>query len=363
MLVQNSGLGSDLLLISLSGNENRGIIVVSVALSVEVKESAEGGRVGKGGVLVFIEDIASVFGSLSLRDFNKRLVKTYTVYKAADSVIVRGLGIGGLGVSPVNLMNIESILIPVRGISFKSHRVLGGSIGAKEGSAVSDRVLILAIGVSIGILYRLKFRAELAASGLKVGSAHGSEGTVTHHGGEIRNNLFQCVFESIVINRLNAYLGEISVVAVDIISSAHDNITDKVLRAALGVTSVLHASNEIVSGKIGNLTTLRIYPLNALAKVEGIGKAVLGNVVAGSDGGLLSVLYVVLEKSVIGVYKELGVIGGVGSQNVPSGKVGRVVVALLHQERYSSAVATSLYLAFITSLSSPVMKSLATMLR
>ena len=212
--------------------------------------------------------------------------------------------------------------IPVGSVGFQNDGVLGSVAGDDVGTAVSDGVGALA--VQVGLSGVVVLSTELTTLGLVVGAAHGSEHAVAQHGGEVRSGFSQGVLNGVIVESLNANLGEIGDFAGNILISV-DNVSaasaDQVFQAALGVHHVLHTGDEVVSLQVSNLTVLVVNPDNALTELEGVLQAVFRNGVAQSQSGLGLVLHVVLDQAVVGLNKDLGV-SSVGSfQNVPVGDV------------------------------------------
>ena len=252
-------------------------------------------------------------------------------------------------VHPGDGLHGDVLSIPVAGVSGEDDGVLSGSVGNQVGTAVSDIIGGLAVGV--GLSLSVVVSAELTALGLEVLTVHGSEHAVAQHGVEEGAFLRQGVLQGVGINSLNTDIVEVGGLAVDVLIGTNDasSLVSQVLQAACCVHHVLHTGDEVVSGDLSDLTALGVNPLSALTQDEGPGLgAVFVNLLgpALSQSGLQLVLCIVLYQAVVGVNNSFGVSSHGGCQNVPSLRIGRVTegvgvlqgVALTGQE-LSSPVA------------------------
>ena len=188
---------------------------------------------------------------------------------------------------------------------------------------------ILAVQVGLGFLVEIS--AEGASLGDVVVTAHGSEHAVAQHRLEEEARSRQGVFEGVVVKRLHADFREVSDLAGDIRVSVQDvgaGCAGQVLQAFLAVHHVLHTGNPVVSLHVSDLAALAVNPFNAFADLEGVLQAVFAHRHLGGQGGLVHVLVVILEQSVIGVHDGAGVrlLGGV--QHVPCGGIAGVGVVV-----------------------------------
>ena len=85
---------------------------------------------------------------------------------------------------------------------------------------------------------------------------------------------------------------------------------------------MLEARHEVLSGQLAQVALLAVHPVNALAKLDGVGLAVLGDGIALCQSGLMNALNIILIQAVNGVYQSLGIGSIGGSQCVPDLHIG-----------------------------------------
>ena len=85
---------------------------------------------------------------------------------------------------------------------------------------------------------------------------------------------------------------------------------------------MLEARHKVLSSQLAQVTLLAVHPVNTLAKLDGVGLAVLGDGVALSQSGLMNALNIILIQAVNGVYQSLGIGSIRGSQCVPDLNIG-----------------------------------------
>ena len=245
---------------------------------------------------------------------------------AVEEVVVVAGRVDAVVEAPGNGLDLDPVRIPVGGVGLEDDGVLGGVAGDQVGAAVGDGVGTLGVGVVGGGLVEVS--AELAALGLIVGPAQGGVGAVGEHGREVGNLVGEGVLHGQLVQSLHAHLAEIGDLAVGIGAGVVDDVGDQPSGIALGVQQVLHSGHIVVSGDLGDLAALGIHPRHAGAQMEGVDLAVVGDIVALGQAGLLDVLLVVDHEAVIGIGQDSGVLGLAGGQHVPVGGVGAVVAVV-----------------------------------
>ena len=95
---------------------------------------------------------------------------------------------------------------------------------------------------------------------------------------------------------------------------------------------MLHTCYKVVCSQISHFSALGIYPLQTLTKVEGVGQAVLRNLIALCQCRLLNALAVILHQSVEGIYQRTGLGCSGACQDIPGSRIcGITIVVLIFQ--------------------------------
>ena len=319
MLVQHCSVGALDLLFGLGGDNGGSVVEVSQSNTAQVDECHEGGSVTCGNVCVGLED------AVGLSSLDGGRVQAAAVDGASLHVVVSLGGILTVVVQPGDGLHADVLSIPVGLVSLEHDGVLSGSVGNNVGTAVSDVVGGLAVGVVLVVSGEVC--TELAALGLVVGTAHGSEHAVAQHGHEVGSGLAQSVLQGSIVDSLDADFCEIGDITGDVLGSVNDNALNQVFQTAHGVHHVLHTGDEVVSLDVSDLTALGVDPHSTLADLEGVSLSavsIVGDGVAFSQSGLQLVFHVVLVQAVVGVNDSFGVSSHGGSQNVPSLGIGIV---------------------------------------
>ena len=235
------------------------------------------------------------------------------------------------------------ILIPVIFVGLEHNGVLLGGVGHQIRTVVGDVVRILAIQVGLG--FRVVLSAKLTALAGVIVTAQRGEHAVTQHGGKEGAGSRQGIFQSQIIQRLDAHGREISGFSVHVSLRTRDVAAfgaNQVFQAFRCVHHVLHAGDPVVRLDVGNLAALAVHPHGAFTDGEGVGQAVLGHGVTGGQSGLLNVFFIVFIQAVIGVDDGPAVRLLGGGQHIPG--IGIAGVGIIVYIRQLVALAGQVFL-------------------
>ena len=145
-------------------------------------------------------------------------------------------------------------------------------------------VLVNAVGVagrSRG--FRVLSDTESTALGEEITSAQGQEINALKHGLEIGAGGQQRVLQGIIVDRLHADGGEISGLTGQILRHALHIQAQGI--AILNVSLMLRGSDPVVRGQVSDLTALGVHPAQTLPDMDGVGQAIIRDLIAGSQMG------------------------------------------------------------------------------
>ena len=300
---------------------------------MDVDPAAEGGAVVSGGVVIQIEvGLVGAFGLILLGQNQRRGVKGAAGYGAVLRLVVHTQRIGTVVEVDVDVVGLHRVSIPVRGVGNIAGHVLLGEVLNQVSAAVSNVGRSGAV-VAGGVLLALS--AEGAALSLVESPVQRSEAAVAHHGQECGEGLLQSVLQGVVVNSLDADLGEIgnltAQVSIIVLDAAAIAAGHQIAQSIVVIENVLHGSDPVISGHFAQLTTLLVNPLHALTQVEGVNSAVLGNLIALGNTGLLHVLGIVLQQRSPGRCDEVVVRGITGGNAIPGSQliVNRIVPGVI----------------------------------
>ena len=288
MLVLESG-NTDLLLLLRLGRGHSAVGNIGVGLPVEIEPHQEyvHAVVGDGHILLVVA-ILLRHGQLGSVQHDGG---AYTV----KEVIVLPGHVAAIVIDEVYILNYHILRIPIVRIRYIGNRVFIRYIRAQIGAAVCDMILVCAIHIAGGGDGRVVLRnAEHAALGHVVGPAHGYKSRLSHHGHEIGALLRQGVLEGVVIQGLDADGGEVRGLTTEVFRHAYHKAVEIFNRAGAGIRQVLSGGHPVIGHQIRNLSALGIRPNHTLPNVEGVGQAVLRNIIAGGQPGNQLPLAVVL---------------------------------------------------------------------
>ena len=323
MQVAHSSLGPCSIFHCLSRNCLGSIIEVAESSTVDIEEAHECGSIRLGYIRGFIKQ------TILLGLFQRRAGQTAAGEDTGLEVVVGLQSIGTIIEVPVHSMDIDVILVPVVFIGLENNGVFLGRIGYKVRTIVGNVIRILTI--EIGLSFRIVVRSELTALGGIVVTAHRSKDTITQHGGKEEARSCKGVFQSMVVQSLYANGGEVSGFTIHVCFSTGDVAafrTYQVFKTFCSIHHVLHTGYPVVSLDVCNLTALAVDPHCTLADGEGIGQAVFGNGVSGSQSRLLNIFFIILIQTIIGVDDCTGVSLFGGSQHVPGIRVAGICIII-----------------------------------
>ena len=257
-------------------------------------------------------------------------------------VVVLAGDVAAVVIDEVHGLYLDVFGVPVALVGYVVDGVLIRDVRAQVGAAVGDMVLISAVHIGAAGYGLVVLRyAEHAALAQIVVAAHGGEAGVGYHGHEVGALLGEGVLQGVVVKGLDADGGEVRRVAVDVAVYALEHAEQHVDGAAAGVGHVLQARDPVVRGQLRDLAALAVHPGHTFADVEGIGQAVLADVITRGEMGLEHALAVVLVEVVdetrvvveIPVAKEIP--GGADAVEGGGGGVGKGV-SLLGQVLYGA---------------------------
>ena len=322
--VPQSGLGQNLLILSVGGNSHVGVSVVCVGFPVNIQPFHESGGVGLGNVSVLVEQAVSL-GNLHGGGVQAR------VGDVTGHHVLVGLGVvGAVVILPGQGVNAQDVGVIVGGVGLEDDGVLLGEALDQERTIVGNGVGRGAVLVAVGLLGSSKLvHTKGAALAQEVGAVHGEEDVVAQHGQEVGSGIAQGVFQGVLIQSLHAHVGEVSGLAVHILGSAHDETVNQPFQAGLAVQHVLHTGNEVIGSNLADLTALGIDPLHALTNLEGEDGHILVGLIALGQGELLGVLQIVHHQAIAQLNQRTGVGLQVGVQSVPGLRIGAGGVLVL----------------------------------
>ena len=322
MLVVQSSVGIDLLLLGLGGSH--GAALKSEGAAVDVQTAKVGGAGGVGNVGVLIE----VTVSLGLVEQTGGNGKGDTGIGTGDCIVVQSVGVLAIIKYPLNAVKGYLVSAIVFLVLYDIDLGILLQLLEQEGTAVNlgSDVLRLTEGVGVGICgsSSILLYAIDAAVRLIEGVADGQEAGVGKHGHEVGDRLLKSDLKGVIINSLVADFVPAAAVGI-VVGAADNNAVDQPLKTGLSIKHVMETGDKVVSGNFSILGAFRGIPVHALADVEGIG---LGAIIiypglpALRQGGLHVAKIIVLDKTINAVDGDLGIGLGRGVQPVDGYRSG-----------------------------------------
>ena len=288
MLVLESG-NTDLLLLLRLGRGHSAVGNIGVGLPVEIEPHQEyvHAVVGDGHILLVVA-ILLRHGQLGSVQHDGG---AYTV----KEVIVLPGHVAAIVIDEVYILNYHILRIPIFRIRYIGNRVFIRYIRAQIGAAVCDMILVCAIHIAGGGHIRIILRdAKYTALRHIVGPAHGDKRRLRHHGHKIGAFLRQGVLQGIVIQRLDANGGKIRGLTTEVFRHAYHKAVEVLNSTSTCIRQMLSGSHPVIGHQIRNLSALGIRPNHTLPNVEGVGQAILRDIIAGGQPGNQLSLAVVL---------------------------------------------------------------------
>ena len=321
MNVLHSCSRSCLLFLALCGSSGGVVVYVCISLTVEIVKVHEGSRSCITHIRVSVKQIIVLGSNGGSRSQGNPVNGTIL------RIVVPFGHIGTVIIQPVNVLNVDVVLVPVGLICLEYDRILFGSIRHYIGTAVCNG--IRSFTIEIIRCGRIKLCSEFTAFRLIEGFAHRCKDVIAKHSHEVAAGLLKGVYQCVIIGSFCTNLSEIGNTAVNVLRSILDHTFYQILQTALCIHHVLHSRYKVICCQVSHFSALGIYPLQTLTDMEGISQTILGNFITLCQCRLKNTFVIILYQTIIGIYQRLSLCLSGTCQNIPGRRICRITVVVL----------------------------------